>query len=72
MLGPEKHSLWKTRGAKSERQIGHDSTRAEEKRGLLSQQRARAVCERMIYSITGKQAQHGLRTTHKEDPRQVR
>lgn len=39
MLGPEKHSSWKTRGGKSERQIGHDSTRAEEKRELCSHSR---------------------------------
>lgn len=60
LLGPEKHNSWKTRGRESEGQIGQDSMRAEEKRGLLSHQRAWAVSERTIYSTTGIQAQGGL------------
>lgn len=39
MLGPEKHSSLKTRGRKSERQIGQDGMKAEEKREVCSHTR---------------------------------
>lgn len=59
-LGPERDGMWKRgRGAETNRTRKHEEG-GKKKRGLLSQQRAWAGSERMIYSTTGNQTCAGL------------